>query len=251
MKFIYKKKSFEIEGTSENDWIYKCIVDKKNFYEHDLLKYIYKLKFFINSKGNTIIDIGANIGNHSIFFQSFVCNKLISIECNDSTIPILKNNLLKNISNYLIIEDAVGSENGAGIISMPDNSLDNIGMAKVVKVVTLNPSSIKIRTLDAIVTDVDNVYKNIGMIKIDVEGMELEVLKGANQILIQNKPHLFIEANEPSYFNKIKNYLSKYNYYPMSVWAKTPVYHFAYKPSITLKYYVKYLTKNTKNEIKY
>jgi len=149
MEFTYKNKLFKFNSISENDWIYKCIVESNSFYENDLLKYIYKIRRFINSSGNTIIDIGANIG----------------------------------------------------------------------------------------------------MIKIDVEGMELDVLKGAKEILLKQRPHLFIEAKNNLEFQKIYNYLIKFKYIPMSVWAKTPVYHFTYKPSLILRIYIKYLTMNTKNEI--
>ena len=82
MEFTYKNKLFKFNSISENDWIYRCIVESNSFYENDLLKYIYKIRRFINSSGNTIIDIGANIGNHSVYFQSFICQNLISVECN-------------------------------------------------------------------------------------------------------------------------------------------------------------------------
>ena len=69
MKFTFKKRRFEFKGTSENDWIYKCIVENDCFYEKDLLKYIYKIRRFIKSTSDTIIDIGANIGNHPVYFH--------------------------------------------------------------------------------------------------------------------------------------------------------------------------------------
>ena len=249
INFNYKNKTFKLNSISKNDWIYKCIDDNKSFYELDLLKYIYKIRYFINISGTTIIDIGANIGNHSIFFQSFVCKNLISIECNKKIIPVLKLNLENNISNYILIEDGVGSKNTIGEVYMPNSSTDNIGMAKV-KIISNNSSkAIKIRTVDSILKKINGEHQNIGMIKIDVEGMELDVLEGAKETLIKQHPHLLIEAKDKYEFNKLNDYLIKFDYIPISVWAKTPVYHFVYKPNLLFKLYVKYLTFNTKNKL--
>ena len=174
---------------------------------------------------------------------------MISVECNKKIIPILKSNLENNISNYIIIENGCGSKTSIGEVIMPDYSTDNIGMAQIKIVRKKSDVSVNIKTLDSIIETINEDYKNIGMIKIDVEGMELDVLKGAKEILLKQRPHLFIEAKNNLEFQKIYNYLIKFKYIPMSVWAKTPVYHFVYKPSLILKIYLKYLTMNTKNEI--
>ena len=63
MQFEYRSKLFDIEGVSQNDHIYKSITQSGNFYEIDLLDYIYHLKPFIYSTKyrNIILDVGANI----------------------------------------------------------------------------------------------------------------------------------------------------------------------------------------------
>ncbi|MBN4073871.1 hypothetical protein JYU18_01280, partial [bacterium AH-315-E07] len=61
--FIYKNREIKIIGSNE-DHIFKTICATRNYYELSMLEYIATL----NIKGN-MIDVGANIGNHSIFLS--------------------------------------------------------------------------------------------------------------------------------------------------------------------------------------
>ena len=49
-----------------------------------------------------------------IFFQSFITNNIISFECNNVTLPVLKNNLENNIDNYDIYNFALGEKKDIG-----------------------------------------------------------------------------------------------------------------------------------------
>jgi hypothetical protein len=73
-------------------------------------------------------------------------------------------------------------------------------------------------------------------VKIDVEGMEVDVLKGANQVLTSDRPHVFAEASSRTHFHALRSYLRQFGYVPLSRWAVTPVYHFAYEPTPKLKW---------------
>lgn len=150
MHFDYRSKSFDIEGVSQNDHIYRKISRTGTFYEIDLLEYIYRIKPLIYSKGckNVVIDIGANIGNHSVFLCSFLADHLIAIEPNPNALFQLRRNLSKNISNYTIIECAVGDKESRGTIVVPENMNDNIGSARVN--VNINEGDIEISTVDSI-----------------------------------------------------------------------------------------------------
>lgn len=238
MHFDYRSKSFDIEGVSQNDHIYRKISRTGTFYEIDLLEYIYRIKPLIYSKGckNVVIDIGANIGNHSVFLCSFLADHLIAIEPNPNALFQLRRNLSKNISNYTIIECAVGDKESRGTIVVPENMNDNIGSARVN--VNINEGDIEISTVDSIFSSwkdkVDNPV-SVSLIKIDVEGMELQALKGAENTILKYKPHIFVEAATQQEFQSIHNYLRSLGYRKMpGHWAGTPVYHFAYNPTLAL-----------------
>lgn len=238
MRFDYLSKSFDIEGVSENDHIYRQITRTGTFYEIDLLDYIHRIKPFIYSKGcmNVVIDIGANIGNHSVFFGSFMADHLIAIEPNPNVLVQLRRNLSKNVSNYTLFECAVGDIESRGTIVVPENMGNNIGAARVD--VNTNEGDIEISVVDSIFSSwkekVDNPV-SVSLIKIDVEGMEPQVLKGAENTILKYKPHIFAEAETKEKFQKIHNYLRSLGYRKIpGHWAATPVYHFACNPPLAL-----------------
>ena len=69
MKFTHRKRAFDIVGSRDDDHIYQAIRRSGRFYEVVLLEYIAR---FVRAPSGVVIDVGANIGNHSVFFRSFV-----------------------------------------------------------------------------------------------------------------------------------------------------------------------------------
>jgi len=237
VEFYFRNKKIDIEGLSSDDHIYKKILENNAFYEIDLLEYIRNIMTYENS---VCIDVGGNIGNHSIFFGGYVANQVITIEPNTQVIHVLKKNLTKNKTNFSLYECAAGASDSFGQVIMPENYKSNIGMAKVKEIKTETEDSFQIKTLDSIFQEwLDKKPEFNGkltFIKIDVEGMEMDVLRGANIILKKYKPDLFVEAATEKHFLKINNYLMGFGYSKLSKWADTPVYHFSCKPSIIMRY---------------
>lgn len=157
-----------------------------NFFEINFLDFINN-----NYKNqNEIIDIGANIGTHSLFFLKFLnCNRVHSFEPEDSNLKILKKNTENFVNKRVIYDFALSNREGDATLynSQQGNnggfslhSYSN-GSSFVVK------NSIPVRTLDSL------NLNNITMIKIDVENHENEVLEGAKQTILRNKPIIFVE----------------------------------------------------------
>lgn len=230
MQFEYRSRKFDISGYSDDDYIYRQIRHTGGFYETDLLEYIASIRPFIFRNGleNIVVDIGANIGNHSVFLGAFVADHLIAIEPNPDVLPCLRRNLTQNLSGYTLLECAVGETEGLGTVCVPEHMSGNIGAAKVQ---AGSAGSIRISTLDSILS----AWKGkaaaspcVALIKIDVEGMELQVLKGSEKTLRQHKPHIFAEAAGRDELAAISAYLMPLGYTRMpGHWAATPVYHFA------------------------
>ncbi len=234
MNFSYKGKIFSIEGVSDKDHIYKTMRRKNTFYEEDLLNYLHN----ILNKPNEVtigVDVGANIGNHSIYFQSFVCNHLIAIEPNKSVLPILHKNLNNNITNFKIYECAVAESAGKAHIVLAEEDKDNIGMATLSFDIDEKKDTVNVSTVDAIVNNYLQETKEatqVSFIKIDVEGMEIAVLNGSTNTLDKYKPDIFAEAATKEEYLALCAYLIPRGYCKLGVWATTPVYHFSYKPKL-------------------
>lgn len=139
---------------------------------------------------NVIIDVGANIGNHSIYLGSRFSNATICpVEMFPEVLKLLKINLLLNPHVKI---DSRGL--GVGLSSERKNCgisarfKENRGLVRVDfeaddKHVQLLPGD---ELLDGLVPD---------LIKIDVEGHELEVLRGMNSLIQQTRPTIFIEVD--------------------------------------------------------
>ncbi|WP_445666640.1 FkbM family methyltransferase [Fodinibius sp. AD559] len=242
VEFNYRENRFYIESHS-NDYIYKNIKEDGSFYELTFLEYLFSIrdKFDEGSTKSLIIDVGANIGNHAIYFGTYICDYVVAIEPNHEVIGYLQRNLQNNLpNNFSLINKAVDKEKGKGYINIIDRN--NLGASKLVSAGTDSEKSIEITTVDEIVARIiqqDN-YK-VSYMKLDIEGMELNALKGSVQTIKAYHPHLFIEAQNQKKFKEITSFLSSYNYKPLISFGHTPLYHYAYKPSISLRIKTLYL----------
>jgi FkbM family methyltransferase len=170
------------------------------------------------TEGQIFFDIGANIGLMSIFASYCVgkSGKVYAFEANPETAKLLKYNIeLNNISNINIVDKAAG--NNTGKITIYNHWTGNRGGATLIKpdkeTESFEVDLIKIDTVD------EYLSINIGMMKIDVEGFEMDVLKGLEKILRKdNPPKLIVECSADRNNNydsvyEIYNFVKKINKY--------------------------------------
>lgn len=182
------------------------------------------LEFIKNNlkKGECFVDVGANIGLMSLHAAKVIGSqgKVYSFEPHPNTVKILRFNVsLNSIENIDVLEKGVGSQSGNAIIY--DRWDVNRGGA------SLFSSNLEQEGFEIQVVTLDEVFgeTKISMIKIDVEGFELEVLKGAERILSsENPPILVVECTEETehkeYSRKalytwLKDTNSKYKFYKL------------------------------------
>jgi len=169
-------------------------------YEKGLLRILDK----IVNPGDVIVDAGANIGLISIFCARKVKSNglVLSFEPHPETFPILEKNIaINDLSQVLSINKALGSAKGNAKIY--SNLQINRGAASLVEFQEDSPSfDIEVVTLDTILKG-RNIVK-VNLLKIDVEGFEMEVLKGAKCVLsTDDAPIVVVECS---------NTRSNYNY---------------------------------------
>ncbi len=221
-KFNPRTEIINIDSLNSDDYILSLITHSKTFYENDLL-----LHLAVNGpQGGLFIDVGANIGNHSIFFGKFLAEHVVCIEPFHDLQPILKKNMDSNgITNYSIFHCGVGSKACYGEVIMPANAKNNMGMAQLVLKNENDENAIPVKTLDLIVRELDSNLP-IQLIKVDVEGMELDVLRGAQFILQNHRPQLIIEAQTQTKKHEIDLFLGQYGYESIGQFCYTPTFHY-------------------------
>lgn len=163
-------------------------VDEKKMGETAMIEFF--LKEIKNIEGD-FFDVGANVGIYSILFRDRVEgeNRVIAFEPLEQNITRIKSNAkLNNIKNINIHPVALGNQNGEEKIYYDPSNVGAASLATQPGVIT---KTINIHRLDSL----DLLSKNVGIMKIDVEGAELDVLKGAESMLIDMKPGLLIETH--------------------------------------------------------
>ncbi len=136
-------------------------------------------------EGDTVFDVGAHHGFFSILMAQWVgkSGKVVAFEPSIHNFKILEKNIeLNHLSNVIAINKAVGAFEG--IVSLRDEH------NSVVVERTSYLTSVSMTTLDAY----SGCHPNF--IKIDVEGFEVDVLRGASKIL-EMHPGLNIEIHLP------------------------------------------------------
>ena len=162
------------------DFIQNEIIDNGNFFEHDNLKMAEK---YIK-KDFVILDAGANIGNHSLYFSK-ICKakKVISFKPQNNLFETLNKNIeINNCSNIEAHKCALGSKIGYCTIDKFYTDCSGSTSFKEDEY-----GSYKLVTLDSLNID------QLDFCKVDVEGAQLEFLKGAKETHEKFKPTIWIE----------------------------------------------------------
>lgn len=210
MEVVDGYKYFEIENKNTGKVkIYGYGVQNRSFkigkfYEEQMLDAIAELK------PRNIMDVGANIGNHSIYFSK-ICNKVLCFEPVEKIFNVLIHNMgVNNIDNYTAVGLALSDK-----ISMYSNKNINLYEDKEGDIIST--------TIDEYVLPEETRYD---LIKIDCEGMDDKVLMGGINYISKVKPHIFIEAKNGDMLNRYKKILLPIGYKLGKRYNATPTWHF-------------------------
>jgi len=132
------------------------------------------------------------------------------------------NKALNKVSGFVFrLGVGVGQGKWAEIIA---NTSNNSGMKRLVEVEEPTDTSIQIISLDSHIT-VLSVNGPVGLIKIDVEGNEVDVILGAKKLISTQRPVIAIETDKPNIVQellpsgyirqKTKNATDTYIFWPL------------------------------------
>jgi len=216
----YGSRVVKIKVSNDSDFIQNRILTTKAFYEEPLL--VDAVSRLL--PGDLCIDVGANIGNHTLFFSAVCEASVIAIEPHKENSDLLIDNVKLNQLDHLVSVHriAAGQSSGRGNLTVTDPG--NTGKARF----TTDPGGLlEVVRLD----DLLDGERAVKLMKVDVEGMELEVLKGAAGILQRDRPHLYVEASLPKEFLAVQGYLANFGYLETGRFNATATYSFESPPS--------------------
>jgi FkbM family methyltransferase len=216
---IWQFKARIIKGVHVHPWI-----EGSSFYvkkgEHGLTSNIYTglcefsdMGFLLHllKQGDLFVDVGANSGSYTILASAVSGAASLSIEPVPTTFSRLQANIELNSIQDLVVPLNIGIGQEAGLlnITLDHDSTNHF----VIGSVSERTTPMRVRTLDEVVTG------SPVLIKIDVEGWEINVLKGASATLSdKNLLALIVEINESGVRfgfsdESILNLLHSYGFY--------------------------------------
>lgn len=191
-------------------------------------------------KPNSIfVDVGGGIGTYSIFVAKLINGSIHTFEPLQENLQIIKKNLKANCVESKVQLNPVALSSKEGYCSFQKEATLFLSRIKT-SASGLNPDSndnlVKTTTLDSYCSQKGIDF--IDVIKIDVEGHEIEVIKGANKILSKNKIGIVILEVNPileDFYASLENLGFLMFYYNISSKSLIPLSPISQRKIITLK----------------
>jgi len=181
-----------------------------DFRSHILLRILRKKQYepeLVNIAGQylnpdkDVLDVGANIGLFTVFFAQRVkasC-KVLAIEPTPLAQQYLRRNIERNgvVSSVINFEGLVAAEPGRYVLNIIPGKEEYSSLGEIVHPSTVGQETRKIsvtgETVDILV---ERYHLHPGFIKMDTEGAELLVLRGAVKTLREGHPVLLLELSD-------------------------------------------------------
>ncbi|MDF0552024.1 protein arginine N-methyltransferase [Kamptonema sp. UHCC 0994] len=198
--FDYQETAINFEITGKNLGV-EIAHTSGHFYELAELEFIDKN---VKVKNPVIVDVGANTGNHLVYFAKVMtAAKVIPIEFHPGAIDLLKRNIFLNqLSNVDLSKLGYAVGRFPGKSTLVEHPAGDLCLNEVVASAT---GEIEVLPLDEL------VQEPIDLIKIDVEGLEIDVLEGAKKILLKYQPDVIIEVRRVNQ-KRLMNFLETISY---------------------------------------
>ena len=229
-KIAHAGREFELATYSATDAIARRMRKYGTFYERDLLDYSLTLLAGFPDEG-LIVDIGANFGNHSVFWSALSGREVVAIEANPELNPLLTENLRRNaLSSYHIVAGGAGQATGLGRMRLSSRAPDQFGLAGVELDLNLSPTAEGVFEIHALPQWLERLQlesRRVRLLKIDVEGAEIPVLRGAWPILNRDRPEIFVEAATIAERTALDEELAAYGYQRVMRFCSTPTWHYS------------------------
>jgi FkbM family methyltransferase len=210
--------NFDDSGFGALPYVYTPLTAGK-VYEEEFLEYVRAL-----GRVGEYVDVGAHLGTHSLWFAKMCpATRVHAIEPVRRYADVVRRNVAANelegkvtvhqtgvarqrgqATNYMSKEHQIGFVDG-----------DAVGVTERFEVVPLD----------------DIVQGPVALIKIDVEGMEADVLGGAARILAEHRPVIFAEARSWGAVGSIVRALAPFGYRLTGrIFNASPTYEFSTDP---------------------
>lgn len=167
-----------------------------------------EMVFRLVGDGDTVFDVGANVGWYSIgLAKRYPSCKIYSFEPIPKTFGYLKENVAANgVKNVQVFQQGFSDKTSELTFYYYPEGSGNASLARLADASSVQEIRCKVQKLDEFMLQLD---AQVDFIKCDVEGAELLVFQGGLQTLKKQKPIVFSEI--------LRKWSSKFNYNPNEI----------------------------------
>lgn len=169
------------------------------------------------SAGDLVVDAGANIGNHTMYLAAVAGCRVAAFEPNTALAGALRSSLeLNGLGDKVQVRElGLGKQAGRGQFAkaIPDN----LGAQSI----TGGDGPLEIVPLDSI-----EFPAPVKAVKVDVEGMEIDVLEGAAGLIQRDRPVVYVECADQASFRQVHQWMTAKNYGYWDTFNATPTHLF-------------------------
>lgn len=176
---------------------------------------------FLNSE-SVYLDIGTNIGYHALAIHKYIGCAVVGFEPHPDHFTVAAYNCRDK--PIRIFHTAVGNSNGN--LKLKTFDVSKQGNYGEVSLLTDDGIEVPIIKLDQL-----EELNRVDVMKIDVEGYEFQVLQGATETLLKNKPVILYEAIEMAAWDPCFKFLRDLGYNQYWVTCRTKPLAPTYKPT--------------------
>lgn len=176
-----------------------------NFWEEELLNIFNK---YLNNE-SVIIEVGSYIGDHTVYLSK-LCKKIYAFEgCNKNYYQLIANLFLNDCYNVEPYNIILGNGDAVKLVTLDDKNFRQVNWEyNAAEAMFIPGLDFKTMKLD------DMSFPYINLIKIDAEGMDLNIMRGAKKLIQKDNPIVIFEYNEciTEPYENYLNFLDSINY---------------------------------------
>ena len=164
-------------------------------------------------EGSMAIDVGANVGVFTIplALATGPTGSVLAVEALPDNVARLRENLdFNGISNVRVEARAAGSREGVACLRISDDPAYGSTSAEYVFKDTGRTGQVPVSRLDELWAAVGR--PEVSVLKVDVEGGEIDVLRGAVELLREHHPATLVEADSTSRVGAVAEFLTTFGY---------------------------------------
>ena len=211
---------------AESDWIQSGIRTSGEPYEHAMLVEMHQSL----QHGATVVDAGANVGNHAIYLALMSGANVWAFEPDAHLVDAITESAKINGIEGLVhvVPHALGETRTRGFLVNDDET--NLGAQHLSFENAEDSAEIEVDTLDNALSGL-----KVDALKIDVEGSESAVLRGGMSLIRAHLPDIWVECLNVESYESVVAILGPMGYQLTGVFNASPTLRFQHAPPPTVE----------------